>query len=405
MQIPAAPTQYDPAVPGSLALIALMSSSLPPSLERTFKELAAFYESGLREHHIVGSSLLVVKGDQVLFRSTYGLANVEEKRPVAEGTIFHWASITKTFTSIAFMQLEERGLVDLDDPVAKYVPEIRGVHDPFGDTSEITLRHLMSHSAGFRDPTWPWGGDEDWHPFEPLHWEQLVAMFPYTEILFRPGSRYRYSNPGILFLGRVIELLTTDDYEVYVDKNVLKPLGMHRSYFDVTPYHLQKDKARGYYFHDGELKAARAETNTGVTVSNGGLNASLEDMARYLAFLIGDGTKAGYEGVLRRASLERLWRPVVEVSRADGRHEDMGLSFFIEEANGSRFVGHHGEQNGFLSHFYVEPRSGTAYIVAYNTDASTKKGPGPDTRVLDRALADYFFKHVFPRFPTRPAPR
>ena len=382
-----------------------MTSSPAPPLDRTFQDLAAFYERGLRENHIVGSSLLVVRGDQVVFRRTYGLANVDDKQPVREGTIFHWASITKTFTAIALMQLEERGLVGLDDPIAKYVPEIRAVHDPFGDTSEITLRQLMSHSAGFRDPTWPWGGDQEWHPFEPLHWEQLVAMFPYTEILFRPGSRYSYSNPGILFLGRVIELLTTDDYEVYVDKNVLKPLGMHRSYFDVTPYHLQKDKARGYYLRDGVLTPARAETNTGVTVSNGGLNAPLEDMARYLAFLVGDGAKSGYDGILKRASLEKLWRPVVEVSREAGRHEDMGLSFFVEEANGGRFVGHHGEQNGFLSHFFVEPRSGTAYIVAYNTDASTAKGPGPDTRVFDRALADYFFQHVFPAFPPRAAAR
>ncbi len=390
-------------MPASLALIALMTSSPVPSLERTLQDLAAFYESGLRENHILGSSLLVLKGDQVVFRRTYGLASLDDKQPVREGTIFHWASITKTFTAIALMQLEERGLVRLDDPIARYVPEIRAVHDPFGDTSEITLRHLMSHSAGFRDPTWPWGGDQDWHPFEPLHWEQLVAMFPYTEVLFRPGSRYSYSNPGILFLGRVIELLTTDDYEVYVDKNVLKPLGMHRSYFDVTPYHLGKDKARGYYLRDGVLTPARAETNTGVTVSNGGLNAPLEDMARYLAFLIGDGPRAGYDGILKRASLEKLWQPVVEVSREAGRHEDMGLSFFVEEANGGRFVGHHGEQNGFLSHFFVEPRSGTAYIVAYNTDASSTKGPGPDTRALDRALAEYFFAHVFPAFAPRAA--
>lgn len=381
-----------------------MASTPSPSPESTFPDLAAFYERGLREHGVAGSSLLVVQGDRVLFRETYGVANVEEKQAVGEGTIFHWASITKTFTAIALMQLVERGRVSLDDPVARYVPEIRAVHDPFGDTSEITLRHLMSHAAGFREATWPWGGDKEWHPHEPLHWEQLVAMFPYTEILFRPGSRYSYSNPGILFLGQVIERLTTDDYEVYVDKNLLKPLGMHRSYFDVTPYHLQKDRARGYYFKGGALTPARAETNTGVTVSNGGLNAPLEDMARYLAFLIGS-RKAEYDGVLKRATLEGMWQPVVEVSRANGRHEDMGLSFFLEEASGSRFVGHGGEQNGFLSHFYLEPRSGTAYIVAYNTDASSEKGAGPDTRAFDRALAEYFFAHVFPRLPPRPGPR
>ena len=96
----------------------------------------------------------------------------------------------------------------------------------------------MSHAAGFRNPTWPWGGDQPWHPFEPTEWSQLVAMMPYTEILFPPGSRYSYSNPGIIFLGRAIEGLTGDDYEVYVEKNMLRPLGMRRELFDLTPYHL-----------------------------------------------------------------------------------------------------------------------------------------------------------------------
>ncbi len=93
---------------------------------------------------------------------------------------------------------------------------------------EITIRHLLSHSSGFRGSTWPWGGGEAWHPHEPTRWEQLVAMMPYTEILFPPGSRYAYSNPGIVFLGQVIERLSGEEWEVYVEKNILRPLGMHR---------------------------------------------------------------------------------------------------------------------------------------------------------------------------------
>jgi CubicO group peptidase (beta-lactamase class C family) len=339
----------------------------------------------------------VVRGRQVLFRAHHGLANLETKAPVGEGTIFHWASVTKTFTAIAFMQLRDRGLVGLDDPAIKYVPELKEVHDPFGDPGEITLRQLLSHSAGFRNPTWPWGGDQDWHPFEPRRWEQLAAMMPYTEILFRPGSKYSYSNPGLIFIGRTIEALTTDDYEVYVDKNVLKPLGMHRSYFDVTPYHLRADKARGYNREDDRLTPGRAETDSGITVSNSGLNAPLEDMARYLAFLAGDADEPA-RSVLARATLHEMWRPVVEVSR--GRvHEDMGLSFFIEERGGRTFVGHYGEQNGFYSHFYLEPATGLAYIVAYNTLASSTATPAGfgDTAAFDRALAEYVFDQVFPR--------
>ncbi len=106
---------------------------------------------------------------------------------VDEDTIYHWASITKTFTGIAIMQLRDRGLLSLDDPAVKYVPELREVHNPYGDISQVTIRHLMTHSAGFRAGTWPWGGDQPWHPFEPTRWAQVVAMMPYTELQFRPG--------------------------------------------------------------------------------------------------------------------------------------------------------------------------------------------------------------------------
>jgi CubicO group peptidase (beta-lactamase class C family) len=152
----------------------------------------------------------------------------------------------------------------------------------------------MSHSAGFRGATWPWGGDQPWHPHEPAQWEQIVAMLPYTQILFPPGSRFSYSNPGIVFLGRVIEVITGDDYEVYADKNVFKPLGMHRTYFDTAPFHLRADLSMSYYRRGGAggtLDPARPDVDTGITVSNGGMNAPLDDMARILDFLLGNPSR------------------------------------------------------------------------------------------------------------------
>ena len=87
-------------------------------------------------------------------------------------------------------------------------------------------------------------------------------MLPYTELLFAPGSRFSYSNPGIVFLGRTIEVLTNEDYEVYVDKNMLRPLGMYRSFFDKTPPHLLRHRSHSY-FYDGEgARTRRASTST-----------------------------------------------------------------------------------------------------------------------------------------------
>ena len=381
-----------------------MSSSHAPDFARAYPGFRTFYAESLRRHGIVGGSFMLIRDNQVIGREFFGLADLAGQRPVDEETIYHWASITKTFTGIAVMQLRDRGRLKLDDPVVKYLPELRAAHNPFGDMGEVTLRHLLSHSAGFRDATWPWGGDKDWHPHEPAGWEQLAAMLPYTEVLFKPGSKYSYSNPGIVFLGRVIELVTHDDYEVYVDKNVFKPLDMHRSYFDATPYHLLRHRSHSYWLKDGKLAPARFDVDTGVTVSNGGLNAPLPDMVKYLNFLLGDPRRqAVYDGVLKRSSLEEMWQPQVRIepAPADGEHrrDAMGLTFFIEENYGQRFVGHSGGQNGFITHFYLRPERRAAYVVAFNTHALPgEQDAGHNTRLRDREIKEYLFKHIFPTF-------
>lgn len=300
------------------------------------------------------------------------------------------------------MQLRDRKRLSLDDPAVKYVPELRQVHNPFGDMSQVTLRQLMSHTAGFRAPTWPWGGDQDWHPFEPTRWDQVVAMLPYTRLLFPPGSRYSYSNPGVIFLGRTIEALSGDDYEMYVTKNILMPLGMSRTFFDRAPYHLLPARSRSYYRTDEGLREGRFDFDTGITVSNGGLNAPLGDMAKYLAFLMGDPAHAEVsDAVLARPSLEEMFRPVARASDGEGgtgQDVQIGLSFFLERHQGLDLVAHSGSQGGFLSHFYVHLPTRTGFVVAYNTEVTTKKGGNPEvTRRVDAELRDEILKRVFSR--------
>ncbi|HEX8149736.1 MAG TPA: serine hydrolase domain-containing protein [Pyrinomonadaceae bacterium] len=376
-----------------LALASLTSAPLPaagqpaPGREgepaRAYREFRANYLRGLREGGFVGSSFYLVRDNRVVAREFYGLADARSGVPVDQETIYHWASVTKTFTGIAIMQLRDRGLLKLDDPVVKYVPELRAAHDPFGDVSEITIRHLLTHSAGFRNPTWVWRDDsKDWQPFEPPGWSQLVAMMPYTEVLFKPGSRFSYSNPGVIYLGRVIEQLSHDDYEVYVDKNIFKPLEMHRSYFDSTPYHLLKHRSHSYYVREGGRTEARFDADTGVTVSNGGLNAPLPDMVRYVNFLLGDPSKqAAYDGVLKRSSLEEMWRPQMvaadDFTQGWMRAEtSVGLSFFVDDIEGRRYVGHNGDQNGFKVYLSLCPETRTASLLAFNTETRpTVNGP------------------------------
>jgi len=390
-----------------LAVLMLASASALRSFaaDDGWAAFSTFYKAACEKHGIVGSGLAVVKNGRIAARAVFGYQDAATRRPVDDDTTFHWASITKTFTGIAILQLRDRGLLKLDDPAVKYLPELRAVHDPFGDVSEITLRHLMTHSAGFRAGTWPWGGDKPWHPFEPQRYEQLVAMLPYTEILFKPGTRHSYSNPGIIFLGRVIEQLSGDDFEVYVDKNILKPLEMHRSYFDRSPYHLAAHRSHGYVRDDQGLREQPFDFDTGVTVSNGGLMAPIPDMAKYLAFLLGDepARRSVYDGILKRASLEEMWQPQLSIAPAEsteGGEQSIGLSFFLEKHAGRRLIGHSGDQGGFISHIYLDPERRAAYVVSFNTDASSRtKGSAQSSRALDATLRDEILKSVFPTLP------
>ncbi|MGA7991758.1 MAG: serine hydrolase domain-containing protein [Thermoanaerobaculia bacterium] len=352
-------------------------------------QLRAFEETFRREMSetgAVGAGLVVVRGSRILLSSYVGPADRERNVAASSDTIWHWASITKTFTAVRLMQLRDRGKLALSDPIVKYVPELRVVHDPFGDVSEITLRHLLSHSAGFRSATFPWGGDKDWHPDEPTRWEQVAAMLPYTEILFKPGSKYSYSNPGIVFLGRTIEALTRDDYEVAMEKDVFRPLSLSKAFFDRAPYHLEKDMARGYEGEVGALKPTRARFDSGITVSNGGLNAPLPALATWLAFLSGDGPQ-----ILSGESLREMWTPVLPTEEPG---ESIGLCFFLRNVGGTRWIGHSGNQNGFRSRFWLDPSTKLGYVVVTNT--SPTRGGRDLVKDADARLFEAFTSRVAP---------
>jgi CubicO group peptidase (beta-lactamase class C family) len=379
----------------SILLTLSTEAASPPEIDAFLN----MYRAGLKKYGIVGSSFALIRNGEIVSKESYGGAVRDAGRKVDENTTYHWASITKTFTGIAIMQLRDRGMLGLDDPVVKYVPELRAVHDPFGPVEAITIRQLMSHSAGFRSPTWPWSGDKPWEPFEPTKWSQVAAMLPYTEVLFPPGSKHSYSNLGVIFLGQIIERLTDDDYEVYIDKNILKPLEMYHSYFDQSPYFLLKNRAAGYYRAAGQTKAAPFNFDSGITVSNSGLNAPIPDMLKYLRFLIGDPKNEIYEQVLKRKSLEEMFRKQLPLTATDPSQgapvagkDWVGLSFFLHEDGGRLYIGHGGQQGGFISHIFVDPPARNGYVVVFNTDITD--GP-PNTQTLDRELAEFLFKNVF----------
>jgi CubicO group peptidase (beta-lactamase class C family) len=370
----------------------------PPGFDEAWEGVARHFRTAAEERGVVGGTLWFVRGEQILAREFHGFADLEAGVPVDEATIFHWASITKTLTGIAVLQLRDRGRLSLDEPVVRWLPELREVHAASGSVHDVTLAHLLSHTAGFRASTWPWGGDQPWHPFEPTRWEQLAAMMPWTELLFEPGTRFGYSNPGIVFAARVVEQVSGEPWEARVEKEILRPLGMAASYFRHTPPHLRAHRSNAYRVDEAGPDPLGPDFDPGITVSNSGLNAPVPDLVRYLAFLAG----AVEAPVLERSSLEEMWRPRVGVGEGAAwgePHEEMGLTFFLSRHEGGRLVGHAGRQWSHLSFILLDPDSGAAAIGVVNTDGR----PGPDRRLDARALMnevrEALTREVFPLFP------
>jgi CubicO group peptidase (beta-lactamase class C family) len=348
---------------------------------------------GIKLNKIIGSSFIFMKKGEIIAKSFYGYADRASGRKIDENTIFHWASITKTLTGIAIMQLRDRGLLRLNDPVVNYIPELNQVYNPFCGMEKITIRHLMSHSSGFRNPTWPWGGDKSWHPYEPKNWQQVVAMFPYTEILFKPGSMYSYSNLGIIFLGRIIEKISGDDYEVYIDKNILKPLKMYHSYFDITPYHLLKNRSNSYFIKDDVIIENGLDFDTGITVSNGGLNAPVTDMVKYLAWLTNCHGKN--PDILKHGSLEEMWEPQISSVEDMPFPQETGLIFFLFNHKSIRLVGHRGDQMGFISFISFHPGTKTAAISVFNSNDVVESGRSK-TKRFSIEFQDIITRNLWP---------
>jgi CubicO group peptidase (beta-lactamase class C family) len=380
-------------------------------------EFAHRFDEVLSRHGVVGGAIAVLHAQQPPRMWFYGKAREGTPQPVDADTSFNWASITKTMTAIAILQLRDRGRLSLDDSAVRYVPELRQVHDEFGPIDAVTIRQLLSHSAGFRNPTWPWDCEDstncDWQPFEPTQWTQVAAMLPYTRIAFAPGSRWSYSNLGYVFLGQIIQRLTGDDFEIYVQKNILMPLGMTASYFDRSPYYLEEHVSASYLRAGSRLTPQPFDFDTGITTSNSGLKAPLADMVKYLQFLLGDMANPRYETVLKRSSLEEAWQgrvPVAEPGKAATAYTadapKMGLGFFISESRGRRYIYHDGDQGGFSSELLLDPADHSASLLMVNTtdtgppveisashpQSNTEPEPGSDLRLaLRRQLIDEVF--------------
>jgi len=223
---------------------------------------------------------------------------------------------------------------------------------------------------------------------------------PYQELLFKPGSRYSYSNPGFIYLARVIEQITGDPWDAYVQKNIFAPLGMNRSYFRGTPYFLASHRSHNYYVRRDSTKLGYtrltdngADFDPGITSPNGAWNAPVSDLVKYVAFLtnalVPGMTRERYDVVLSRASLAEMWKPGLSMSQSyeSAPNQWMGLSFFVLDRNGQRILGHTGSQAGFRSFYYFDPETQAGVIAVFNTTNSAAPAVAIQRQMNEAALS------------------
>jgi D-alanyl-D-alanine carboxypeptidase len=339
------------------------------STKSTFQRLSEVIERHLPTFNTPGVAIGITHRDRTLHADVFGLANQEAGQPVTPKTLFQIGSISKSFTSIALLQLQEQGLLDINDPVTKYLSwfKVQSKYKP------ITLRHLMSHTAGIicgSDDT-PVAFTESWNLRD-------------TRATAAPGEMFHYSNTGYKTLGLVLETVLEQDISTILRERVLAPLGMSASLPDIRNEnrHLQ---ATGYapYFDDRPLppggKLAPAtwfESNT----ADGAICSNTADMCRYLQMLLQRG-----RGLLMPESFELLIEPLIATD--DGTHgEHYGLGLFTMQLDGHHVIGHSGGMVGFTADILADLDSELGVIVLANGPADPQKISRYVLRLFNAAL-------------------
>ncbi len=251
--------------------------------------------------HVPGIAYGIVVDGRLAHVGTAGFRELASRAPVDTATVFRIASMTKSFTAVAILQLRDAGRLSLDDPAERYVPELAGLHYPTTDSPRITIRHLLSHSAGFPEDN-PWG-DQQLAVTDEQMTRMLRGGIPFSTA---PGTNYEYSNYGFAILGRIVANVSGQPYSRYVARHVLGPLGMKATTLEssaVPPTHL----AHGYRWQD-DAWLEEKQLPDGAFGPMGGMLTSVNDLARWVGFMLDawparDGSD---RGPLRRASRREM---------------------------------------------------------------------------------------------------
>ncbi len=326
--------------PGALVLAVLILGLAAPAAESDLASRSGEYLSAEAKAGRFSGSALIARDGKVLFSQGYGFANAEHEVPNTPQTKFRLGSVTKQFTSMAIMMLQERGKLSVQDSVTNYVPDCP---DAWRD---ITLHHLLTHTAGIPNlTTFP---DYRETMTLPSPVASTVARFKNRPLEFKPGERFKYSNSGYILLGYIIELVSGGSYEEFLRRSIFEPLKMADSGYDHNELVL-KHRASGYAREGGALRNAPYQ-DMSIPHGAGALYSTTEDLLRW--------DQALYtEQLVSRKTIEVLFTP--EKNR-------YACGWTVGEQFGRREVSHGGQINGFSSFIARYPEDKVCIVLLCN---------------------------------------
>ncbi|HEX8734406.1 MAG TPA: serine hydrolase domain-containing protein [Pyrinomonadaceae bacterium] len=320
------------------------------------EKIEAAIAAWMAQHKAPALSVAIVTNNQLTWAKGYGLADVENSVSAKADTAYRLASITKSVTAVAVMQLVEKGKIDLNAPVSKYCaayPEKHPLKDAPDRQFSITVRQLLVHFGGVRHNKL----DEvlSTRHFSSLN--EAVAAFKDDPLVVEPETKYSYSTPGYTLLGCAIEGASGINYMDYLRENVFKPAGMTRTFADDV-YALIPNRARGYIkTPTGEIRNAPLH-DTSIKIPGGGTVSTAEDLARFAAAL-----NSGL--LVKRETLEQMW---TKPKTRDGKESGYAFGFLVDNRGGQRKIFNDGSQAGTRTYLYIIPEQKFAVALMTNLE-------------------------------------
>lgn len=346
-----------------------------------------FMSDRLGEYAIPGAAVSVVSGGEQVFAGGYGLADVDERTPVdAAATTFFIGSVPKLFTATAVMQQVEAGTLDLDADVNDYLESFQ-IEDAYPG-EPITLRHLLTHTAGFDAVVWGTGAMAA-ADVKPL--DEFLAEYQPARVR-PPGEVTSYDNYAVALAGYLVEIASGKPFDEYVDEAIFAPLGMATtSMSQPAPTSVNEALALGY-LPDGDGGQAEIAGQFGHDAPAGaGTISSAVDMSRFMLAHLGGGQVDGAR-ILSEAGTDLMH---TRQFGNDDRLPGLGLAFFEHVQGEHRLLEHGGDSPGFHALLSLMPEQDTGLFVVVNGDG---------TGDLGEELRTAFVDHFFPSTPREPLP-